>query len=180
MSITYTRATTDDELYQILGLQKENLKANVSSDEIEKEGYVTLQHNFDVLKRMNDSCAHVIAKDGDKLVGFALSMIKEFREDVALLQPMFEKIDLLAPNANYIVMGQICIDKAYRGQGIFRALYNFMRSELSMTFDLLITEVSEKNIRSLNAHKAVGFESMSYENHPEMMGECVLLAWKWK
>lgn len=180
MSITYARATTDDELHQILGLQEKNLKANVSSEEIAKEGYVTLQHDFDVLKRMNDACAHVIAKDGDKLVGFALSMVKEFRQDVVLLQPMFEKIDVLVPNANYIVMGQICIDKAYRGQGVFRALYNFMRSELNSAFDLLITEVSENNVRSLNAHIAVGFESITYENHPEMKGEWVLLAWKWK
>jgi ribosomal protein S18 acetylase RimI-like enzyme len=180
MSVSYSLSKTTDELRGILDLQQRNLKSKLSSDEIAKEGFVTLQHDMHILKSMNDACPHHIAKDGERIVGYALSMQKEFREDIELLRPMFQKIDVLAPNVNYITMGQICIDKEYRGQGIFRGLYQFMQSQLNTKFDVLITEVSKHNLRSLNAHKAVGFENLSYENHPEMLDEWVIVAWNWK
>ena len=41
--------------------------------------------------------------------------------------------------------------------GVFRGLYSFMRQELKGTFDQIITEIDIKNIRSLNAHLAIGF-----------------------
>ena len=55
-------------------------------------------------------------------------------------------------------MGQICIAKNYRKQGIFRGLYHFYKAELQYQFNYLITEVAAINPRSMQAHEAVGFK----------------------
>jgi GNAT superfamily N-acetyltransferase len=181
-SITYHRATSEKELRQILKLQSDNLSNILSEDHKLKEGFVTLRHDYGVLKKMNDRCAHCIAKNKDEVVGYALSMLKDFKNDVPLLIPMFNEIDkaLLDQklNLNYIAMGQVCVDKNYRGQGVFRGLYNFMKQELSSEFDTLITEVDLKNTRSSQAHKAVGFEVL--KNHVSDGKNWEIIIWHWK
>lgn len=57
-------------------------------------------------------------------------------------------------------MGQVCIDKAYRKQGVFRGLYNKMSQALSDNYSAIITEVDQTNLRSLNAHLAIGFKKL--------------------
>jgi len=162
-SITYGVVTSDKELEQILKLQKENLFANVSDIERAAEGFVTVSHSFAILKQMNTACPHIIAKANDEVVGYALCMLKKFKEDVPLLKPMFDYLNSILEVNNLsdlrvIVMGQICIDKAYRKQGLFKGLYKKMASELKPNFDIVITEVNTKNTRSSAAHQSVGFE----------------------
>jgi len=157
--IIYCRASTDEELNQILDLQKQNLSSSLSLTEKENEGFLTVVHTFDILKQMNDCCAHCIAKHENKVVGYALSMHPKFADGIEVLKPMFTEINkIISGNLQYIIMGQICVDKKYRKRGIFRGLYDFMKQELQTTFDNIITEVDAENVRSLNAHLAVGFE----------------------
>ena len=109
--IIYTTSTTIEELKQILVLQEKNLLDNLSEEEQKEHGFVTIKHTFEILKAMNDVCPHTIAKFEDKVVGFALSMTKDFAEDIEVLKPMFYEISKLVSDEKYIVMGQICIDK---------------------------------------------------------------------
>jgi len=157
--ITYCRASTDEELHQILELQKQNLPSSLSLSEKEKEGFLTVVHTFEILKQMNDRCAHCIVKSENKVVGYALSMHPKFADGIEVLKPMFIEINkVISGNLQYIIMGQICVGKNYRKRGIFRGLYNFMKQELQTIFNNIITEVDAENVRSLNAHLAVGFE----------------------
>lgn len=161
MPIKYYRCSTVKELEQILELQQRNLFANVSEEERKKEGYVTVVHNFEILKKMNDVCSHIIAKDGEKVVGYALCMHPKFSGEIEVLIPMFREIDAVIPkDKKYLAMGQICVDKAYRKKGIFRKLYETMKAETQAEFVSIITEVDAKNIRSLNAHYAIGFKHL--------------------
>ena len=108
--ISYKPASTTDELQQILALQKANLPTNVSVQEQLKEGFVTVHHDLDLLTRMNTACAHTIAKDGEQVIGYALSMHSSFGEEIEVLRPMFAQIDAhIPPDTAYIVMGQICL-----------------------------------------------------------------------
>ena len=160
--ISYHRTKTDEELNEILALQEQNLFKNVSDQEKLNEGFVTLKHDFKTLKKMNNACAHCVAKNNGKIVGFALSMLQEHRNDVALLIPMFDVIDSAINTkkvaSNYMLMGQICIDKSQRGKGVFRGLYTYMANQMKNNYNAIITEVDSKNIRSSNAHKSVGFQ----------------------
>jgi len=75
-----------------------------------------------------------------------------------------------------MVMGQICIAKAYRGQGIFKGLYQAMLGFLGNAFSEIITEIDANNIRSLKAHLAIGFkEILRYQTQEQ---EWVLVSLK--
>lgn len=160
--ITFERATSKVDLNQILDLQRKNLPAHISSEEKKKEGFVTVSHTYANLKAMNDVCQHIVAKSGGHVIGYALCMHPSFAEDIEVLHPMFEKVEAILPKIeNYIVMGQICIDKAYRGQGIFRKLYLAMRGAVHPEFEYIITDVDAENTRSLGAHYSVGFKDLA-------------------
>ena len=180
-NFTYQRVTSNEELYEILDLQKQNLKVALSDVDRQTEGFVTVDHTFEVLKRMNDKCRHCIAKYNGKVVGYALCMLNEFRNDVPELIPMFNYMDGILEQKgltklNYFIMGQVCIAKGYRGQGVFRELYSFLKLELSKDYDAVVTEVSAKNIRSSEAHKAVGFELL--DKHTEAAEDWELIMMK--
>ncbi|MEW7289816.1 GNAT family N-acetyltransferase [Aquimarina sp. 2304DJ70-9] len=177
--IDYTCTSTIDELEQIIQLQHHNLPSSISITEKQKEGFVTVQHDLDILKRMNDLQPHIIAKDDDNVVGYALSMVKDFKNDIEVLKPMFDKIDRqIGDKISYVVMGQICIDKAYRKQGIFKGLYHKMRDELKSKYNLLITEVAANNNRSLQAHYTVGFTDLLVYDAKGITWHIV--QWDWK
>lgn len=176
--ILYKRASTLNELEQIRTLQLQNSSQNISSEEKLQEGFVTVQHSVALLEQMNSACAHIIAKDNDAVVGFALVMLSGFRNEIKALIPMFERIDKLVPkDKTYVVMGQICVDKNHRKQGIFRGLYHFYREELQHQFDYLITEVAAINLRSMQAHEAIGFKIIDTYNEDGIVWNIVL--WDW-
>lgn len=178
-TIVYRRVVSDDELFEIIKLQKCNIPASISIEEQLNEGFVTVQHDLETLKMMNDACAHVIAIHNNTIVGYALSMLDSFKNTIAVLKPMFKEIETcISPNVSYITMGQICVDKNYRKQGVFKGLYNFMKSELNTVFDIIITEVDIKNTRSLNAHYAIGFNLL--KRYTCNNQEWALLFWKWQ
>ena len=175
--IKYQRARTDEQLRQILEIQKRALKQNVSLQEQKTEGYITVPHTFEILKKMNNACAHIIAVEKNRVVGYALVMLETFRNEMEILVPMFETADKLLPNKNYLTMGQVCIDKPHRGKGIFKGLYNFYKEELANQYDCLFTEVATLNTRSLNAHLAVGFKILATQETDGTSWEMV--NWDW-
>lgn len=169
-NIVYKRAELNTELKQILQLQNANLPNTVSETDQIKEAFLTVVHNFKLLKAMNNVCPHIIAVDKKKVIGYALCMDKAFNDSIDIIKPLFEKIEKndMVSNLKYIVMGQVCIAKTYRGRGVFRKLYQVMKKVLQLDYDVLITEVDTKNIRSVNAHRAIGFNVLySYRSNQQ-------------
>ncbi len=164
--IEYKLTSSYEEIEEIIQLQRDNLFEAVSAQERLQQGFVTVQHSINQLKDWHKKKPHTIAVSNGQVIGYAISMLREYREQVPVLVPMFEKIDQNVPSSlKYIVMGQICIHKAYRGKGIFRGLYQKMKTSCS-EYDWIITEVDTSNIRSMNAHKAIGFQELiSYESN---------------
>ena len=159
--IAYKQAISDTELHQILVLQQANLPKNLTKEEKLKEGFLTVEHSFDLLKEMNNRCRHTIVTHKNKVVGYALSMHPIFCERIPVLKPMFVEINkTISQNHEYLVMGQICIAKSYRGKGLFKGLYTSMRTFMKPMFSKIITEVDTQNIRSINAHSAIGFKEL--------------------
>ncbi len=175
--IAYKRVSNEKELKQLLILQQKNLFTELETTESIIEGFVTVQHTFDILKRMNRACRHIIVSDRHAVVGYALVMLPSFKNEIPILTPMFEAADTLLIGRNYVVMGQICIEKAYRRKGLFRGIYQFYKNELEHTFDGVLTEVATENQRSLQAHKSVGFEIIRTQVTENSSWE--LLYWDW-
>lgn len=186
MNITYTQAKTADELHQMLALQAANLPQNISVEEAKSQGFVTVQHDFELLETMNQPFSHIIAKDGDKVVGYALVMLRRFADKIPVLFSMFDMINKATfkgksvNDSTYFTMGQVCIDKDYRGQGLFENLYKTMQKHYANDFQYLITEISARNTRSIKAHSKVGFEDLKIFTD-ETSGEVWhLVIWDWR
>ncbi len=164
--ISFTTSQSKEDLQGILSLQQANLEANITSEELASQGFVTVEHNYDLLSAMNDPYPHIIAKDAGMVVGYALVMLPAFGNSIPVLVPMFEQINTLVYENNklaaskYFVMGQVCVGKGCRGKGVFAGLYEKMKVEMKNDFDYIITEISARNKRSLRAHEKVGFKTL--------------------
>lgn len=165
MHIHYTTVQTDPEIQQILALQALNHPTAITPEIARSQGFVTVRHDPEVLRRMHRAHPSVIAKNGNQLVGYCLVMPRAFATEVPVLAPMFEMLEQLwwhgrpLHAGGWFVMGQVCVAEAYRGQGVFDGLYRHLKTVCRPTFDFVVTEVAERNGRSLRAHERVGFET---------------------
>jgi len=164
--ITYSHANNSSDLHGILALQKKNLRQNLQDEEIASQGFVYVEHDFEKLSKMNVPCPHVIAKYEGNVVGYTLVLLKENATDVPILNDLFEKINShpfegkLVKDEKYFVMGQVCIEKAFRSKNVFKGLYDLLIQTMKDDFDFIITEVSVDNKRSLRAHEKIGFKTL--------------------
>ena len=126
---------------------------------------------------MQGYCPHILAKNGENIVGYALAMVPELRHDIPILVPLFDLTEKLLPNSKYLVMGQICVDKPYRGRGIFSGMYRYYRDQLNKNYECLVTEVADENQRSLQAHLYIGFEIL--HTRVEDKVKWITLVWNW-
>ena len=182
--IIYTTANSKNDLEGILNLQKRNLPSSLTNDEIQSQGFVTVDHSYEQLETLNNYEKHVIAQDNDKVVGYLLAMTKRSRLDIPVLIPMFELFEGVSYNRkkiseyNYLVVGQVCIDKAYRGQGILDHCYAAYREHYGTKYDFAITEIASTNLRSLKAHKRIGFKEVNTYVSPDKT-EWIVVLWDW-
>lgn len=165
--VRFAAVSSPDEVRQILALQAENLADALAADEIAGQGFVTVRHDPAVLQRMNDVAPAVIACADDRVVAYALVMPRAFAAAVPILQPMFAMLERLSwrngplrDDPRWFVMGQICVAAGYRGLGVVEGLYATMRAAYRDRFDYTVTEVAERNPRSLRAHERVGFQTL--------------------
>jgi predicted GNAT superfamily acetyltransferase len=181
--IAYTSAGSSEDLLGILNLQKANLPETLSRDQIESQGFVTVTHSYEQLKRLNDIEKHTIAKDEQKVVAYLLAMTEQSKHDIPILIPMFEMFNsILYANKlisayKYMVVGQVCIDKDYRGQGILENCYDSYRKQFMDRYDFAITEIASTNLRSLRAHNRIGFEEISRYTADNI--EWCIVLWNW-
>jgi GNAT superfamily N-acetyltransferase len=168
----------EEELQQILDLQRQNLPRRLSAEELAAEGFVTVEHTLDLLKRMHAIAPSIVARDGGALAGYALVMPVQCRPLVPILEPMFQRLEALGmAGERFYVMGQICVGKRWRGQGVFDLLYQAHRRHLRATFDCSVTEVATRNMRSMRAHERVGFKVI--DRYRDATDDWAVLRWDW-
>lgn len=181
----FTRSRSDDELLGIIRLQKANLPARLSPEELRQEGFVTVVHDLDTLRRLNDIEKHIIAKNGNEVIAYLLTMTAASAQEVPVLVPMFNQFskamykDKTVADYRYIVVGQVCVGKDWRGQGLLERCYQYYRKELSPFYEFAITEIDVANTRSLRAHEKVGFRELFRYSSPPAT-EWSVVIWDWK
>jgi predicted GNAT superfamily acetyltransferase len=164
--IVYTTSQNDNDLAGILNLQRNNLAGNLQQEEVQSQGFVTVMHRMEDLQKMNAIEQHIIAKDKDTVVAYLLAMTEDSKHDIPILVPMFEIFETIQyknktlSEYNYMVVGQVCVDKKYRGQGVLDRCYDLYIKTFRRRYDFAVTEIAISNKRSLNAHKRIGFETI--------------------
>ncbi|AKD54133.1 GNAT family N-acetyltransferase [Spirosoma radiotolerans] len=184
--MTITTVQSEADVQGILALQQANLRKNVSVDVQLNQGFVTVEHDPAVLTRMNQAAPSIIAKEDDRVVGYALTMLPEFGADVPELLPLFALIDSLSyadkplSSYAYYVMGQVCVADGYRGQQVFDRMFRHHQEVYGDRFRLLITDISANNSRSLRAHTRVGFQELHSFYDPAIGETWVVVLWDWQ
>lgn len=182
--IEYSIVQTEEELEGISQLLQDNLGSKLSVEEKSTEGFLTVVYTLDDLKRMHATEASIIAKDKGKVIAYVLAMTASFKTGFPILEPLFDlfgKIEYkgkMISEYNYMVVGQTCIDKKYRGKGIFQKLYSAYINRFHLKYDFAITEIATKNLRSRRAHEKIGFQTVHEYVAPDGVGwTIVLLQW---
>jgi GNAT superfamily N-acetyltransferase len=181
IKVTLQPAFSDAHFEGILELQKRNLYATVSSELQAQEGFVFAEHNFQLLKKMAAYLPQVIALYSNKVVGYNLAMTSSMQDELESLTPMFNEFkkssykSKLLTEYQFMVGGQVCVDKAFRGQGLLSKLYHETRNQVQSNYQLCITEIAQRNLKSLLAHQKMGFEVIrSYRDEKELWD---IVAW---
>ncbi|MBX9782727.1 MAG: GNAT family N-acetyltransferase [Chitinophagaceae bacterium] len=182
--LTAKPAETEKELLQILQLQQQYLAGHNSSEEEKEQGFVTVHHTLQKLKQLHALAPSVIVKDKDEVIAYALVMLNKAGDLIPELFSMFQMLktlsyrDKLLSAYSYYVMGQICVDKPYRGQGVFQMLYDKHKKLMQPHYDFVLTEIATRNTRSIRAHEKVGFELLHrFKDEKE---EWDVVIWNWR
>lgn len=182
--IQFSRVKSHSDLVKIKALQNENLRSLISETEASDQGFLTAEYSLSFLEKMNNACPSVIAKENDSLIGYCLAAVQSIRGDHELLEDLFAKIDetlykeQVLKYSNYVVVGQLCVKRNFRGRNIAQGLYSHFKTSLSPDFEYCITDIQQTNKRSIHTHLKAGFEiigSLTFNSEP-----WVMVLWDWK
>lgn len=182
--IEYIRAASVRDLEGILVLQKQNLPSALTTEEIQSQGFLTVIHSLEELKKLNEIEPHIIAKENGVVVAYLLAMTARSENDLPVLQPMFQMFRRVSfagqpiASYNYLVVGQVCVAKSHRGQGVLDGCYSFYRETFKQQYHFAITEIANSNLRSQRAHKRIGFDEIHRFVAPDGVAWSIVV-WDW-
>ena len=160
----YRNATIVD-IPKIESLQKRYHVSFINEEE-KKNGFVTTLFTPEQLTELIEKEDGIsLACDGDKVVAYAMAGSWQFWSKWPLFQFMIADL----PNTTYLGQtlstensyqyGPVCIDMAYRGQGVMEPLFAHSTRQISKRYPILITFINHLNPRSFKAHtEKVGLE----------------------
>lgn len=176
--------TTIEQIRQIAELSSMNLRSVVDDHTKIDQGFLTWQYTPQLLETMHTFAPSIIATYNDQVVGYALVATHAMSEVHKEMKVMLDNLSTLTylgrpmNDYRYYMMGQICIAKEHRGLRLFEKLYQHHKTSYGSQYDILLTEVSTSNHRSMRAHEKVGFKTIhTYHDH---MDEWNVVVWDWR
>ena len=153
----YRNATIAD-IPQIELLQKRYHVSFISEEE-KKNGFVTTLFTPEQLTELIEQEDGIsLACDGENVIAYAMAGSWQFWSKWPLFQYMIQDL----PNTQYLGQtltsensyqyGPVCIDMAYRGQGVLQELFAHSARQMSKRYPILITFINHVNQRSFAAH----------------------------
>lgn len=178
-----TMVQTEEELKKLKALQNANLRKLIGEEEAMKEGFVTSEYSIELLHKMHQAHPSIIAKEGEEVVGYVIVTNKSVLGEHEEIDHLFHTVDnikyngQILKNTTYILVGQLCVRKSHRGQGLVQTMYNYYKENFSDEYQYLITDISQANPRSIKAHKKAGFETIGVIEQVGTGWDIVL--WDW-
>jgi ribosomal protein S18 acetylase RimI-like enzyme len=177
-------AKTSEELIEVLELQQANLRKNISEEEAATQGFLMAEYDLDFLEMLQKNSPGILAKDGEKVVGYSLVALPDTARHHPLLADLVANIERCAhvgkPITNYAIVAQLCVSKDYRGQDLVQKLYGGFQEHYASRFDFCITDVAKANARSLKAHQKRGFQVIDSLSYGGIGWDIVLWDWNKK
>ena len=155
--IEIVQATMED-FDGVKALLKGNHVSNLSEEE-QKNGFVTTNLTDEQLENLIVKENGVtIAKEGGRVIAFALAAPWEYWSQWPLFVHMIgelRKYNYLGQKLtveNTYQYGPVCIDRAYRGRGLFEQVFRASLDSMAERYPIMITFVNHVNGRSHAAH----------------------------
>ena len=162
----YRRVEKLEDFQQIVELQNKNLRSTLSDLE-QIDGFLSVAFSIEQFQEMNNDLCVMACFDNERICGYLVASSIELNKKFPLVAAMidcFSEISYknkLLINYQPFISGPICIDRNYRGRGIFKKLIASVLNFLLQQSDspgLLTVFVSSDNLRSVNAHKKIGMD----------------------
>ncbi len=156
VSVTFHIATIDD-IPQVLNLQQKYLWANLSEDE-KDAGFVTTPFTISQLQDVISQQGLFLAKQERELVAYCFGASWQYFSQWPIFVHMISFFhELQYQNFNVTVhnsfqYGPICIDMPFRGTGLVKSLFEFMRQNMQHHYPISITFINKINKPSFKAH----------------------------
>ena len=154
---TYRKADSAD-FPLILALQKDNLLQNLEP-QAQQDGFLSIEYTRDQLEYINSELGIFVAIENAHLAGYIIAQTMDFALQSPLITTMVRRFPAVIYRSRPLsgfktfIYGPVCIDRQSRGQGILEGLFNVMLKTLHGQFDVGVAFVSERNPRSLHAHR---------------------------
>ncbi len=147
-----------DDIEDTIKLHQQN-QVDLMDEEDRADGFITTAFTRDELKDLIEKEQGLfIAKDGDKVVGYVMSASWQYWSTWSMFAYMIEHLgeneylgEKLSVDNSY-QYGPVCVDKNYRGSGLFEKLFEFALSHMSKRYAILVTFINKINTRSYEAH----------------------------
>ncbi|MCZ2485028.1 GNAT family N-acetyltransferase [Aquirufa antheringensis] len=182
--ITLQLVKSQEEMKGVLALQQANLRNNITQEEAETQGFLMAEYDLDFLELLNQKSPGIIAKDGEKVVGYSLVALPETARQHPLLADLVQNIERCIfegkPVENYAIVAQLCVSKEYRGQDLVQKLYGSFRDHYANRYTYCVTDVAQANHRSLKAHQKRGFQVIDTLDYGGIGWNIVLWDWNKK
>lgn len=156
---------TKKDLPAIIELQRLNLGRNLAEDEKKSQGFVSVETPLELLTNINSQEGVIVARLDEEIIGYIVRMTKEDASTIPLLKPFIARFPNITfkgkalTDYNYCILGQVCIKKEHRGNGLLEKLYKEFQNRSVRKYELAISEIGANNPRSLYVHlNKVGFE----------------------
>jgi hypothetical protein len=141
----------------ILSLQELYLVSNLSEEE-KKSGFVTTPFYITQLTEVIEQGGLFIATDDNIIIAYIFAGGWSFFNQwpifnyIITLFPDLTFLDFDITTNNSFQYGPICIHKAYRGKGLIKLFFEFMRTHIVKRYPLALTFINKTNIPSKKAH----------------------------
>ena len=155
--IAFKVAETQD-IDAVLKLHARYQVDSISEDD-KKDGFITTAFTHAQMQRLiEEEQGLFLALKDEQIIGYAMAASWEFWS----IWPMFAHMIKDLPNVSYSGIqlstdnsyqyGPVCVDKTYRGQGIFEQLFEYSLQKMSTRYPVLVTFINKINPRSYAAH----------------------------
>lgn len=145
---------------QVVTLQKANALLALPED-ARGDGFLSSDFTAEHFEQMAQSVDLVVAREAGKVIGFLCASTLDFNRNMPLPAAMMQRfphLKIRSRNFDEVlsyITGPVCVEKSYRGQGVFEALYNKLFDATAMNYDVALAFIATSNPRSLKAHEKV-------------------------
>jgi hypothetical protein len=153
------RRGTEADYPAILALQAANFVGNLSPKD-RAGGFLSAQFTPEQVDEIAGDLGIFVAEDRGTVVGWLCSIDPASARGSAIVTEFLRKFkevrfrDTLLCDQRPFIYGPVAVDRAYRGRGTLRGLYEALLRELPGRFDVGVSFVAENNPHSLAAHVA--------------------------